>query len=581
MPPGFYILWLGNKRTLYLACESRLQVPGNIPIDSWRLAFQRASGGQNPGQQNRLTHPRRVSTMPACGGSFRIAHLDELLSKGYFPAELPPSFTSTDFAHFAIANLATLPAGFRAPTRAKLCRYSLARASSKFRRILGIPNPLHYLPLCEAIVNNWAAISGIFQLSAIARSTPTRHPQRARAVSPRHERSVLPSFQAYGRAGCRAIVRADIAEFYPSLYTHAIPWACHSKPIAKVNHSTTLFGNLLDKLIRDSQDGQTMGIPIGPDTSFIIAELVLARCDETLKARYPAVVGLRWIDEFELLTPERGEANQLLAALQQVLGDFELRVNPRKTAVSDLPVEFEPNWIGELRAFSFRDSAVGQANDLIRYFDYVTSYLTEHPNEHIVKYALGRIRTIKPHPSNHSLLQSLVCQAASFEPGAIREALQILFYAETRRGLTVDRSLLELTINRIAEVCAKVGYHYEVSWCLWAAIKWNLALNKNVANSVSGLGNSVVAILALDANHLGLFGGQLNTQAWQARMAQTELHDEEWLLAYEANVHGWLASTPGGDHVQSDPAFAVLKTAGVNFYRRTTNPFTPGALAYP
>jgi hypothetical protein len=78
------------------------------------------------------------------------------------------------------------------------------------------------LPLCEAIVSNWPAIAALFQRSSIVRSTPTRHPQKARAVSPRHDRSELPKFQSYARAGCRAILRADIADFYPSVYTHAI-----------------------------------------------------------------------------------------------------------------------------------------------------------------------------------------------------------------------------------------------------------------------------------------------------------------------------------------------------------------------
>jgi hypothetical protein len=324
-----------------------------------------------------------------------------------------------------------------------------------------------------------------------------------------------------------------------------------------------------------------MGIPIGPDASFIIAEIVLAACDNELQRRIPNVTGIRWIDEFELPTAERGEADQILATLQQVLLEYELRLNPRKTSIADLPVEFDANWIGELRAFAFRPSAVGQANDLIRYFDYMTEYLAEKSSEHIVKYALGRIRVIQPHPSNRSLFQSLVCQAATFEPGAIREALQAIHYSEAKHGLVVDRQLLELTINRIAEVAARVGHHYEVSWCLWAAINWGLSLSPAVAANISAIPNSIVAILALDADQSGLFAGHLNKQSWQARMSQNELHDEEWLLAYEANVQGWLPSNGGTDHVAADTAFGRLKNAGVRFYHRAGTPFTPGALAYP
>jgi hypothetical protein len=342
-----------------------------------------------------------------------------------------------------------------------------------------------------------------------------------------------------------------------------------------------LFGNKLDKVIRDAQDGQTMGVPIGPDTSLVIAEIVLAACDQELSRKVSNLTGLRWLDEWELPARDRGEAEDILATLQQILLEYELRLNPRKVALSDLPVQFDPTWIGELRVFRFRTSAVGQANDLTRYFDLMTEYLQRNPDQHIVKYGLGRIRTLAPHTSNMGLFQALILQATTFEPSAIKEAIQAIYHSEANHGLTVNRQLLELTVNRIASVCARVGQHYELSWCLWAAINWGLNIDAGVTAEISAVDNSVVAILALDANQRGLFGGHLNPGTWQARMDQRELHEQEWLLAYEANVQGWLPSVGGGDHVAADPGFRLLKNANVNFYRRSLSPFTPGALAYP
>ncbi|WP_304511629.1 hypothetical protein [Desulfobacula sp.] len=49
-------------------------------------------------------------------------------------------------------------------------------------------------------------------------------------------------------------------------------------------------------------------------------------------------------------------------------------------------------------------------------------------------------------------------------------------------------------------------------------------------------------------------------------MTSDALYDEHWLLAYEANVKGWLPSSSGVDHVANDPNFSFLKTNGVNFY---------------
>ncbi|MGI9104607.1 MAG: reverse transcriptase domain-containing protein [Terriglobales bacterium] len=451
-----------------------------------------------------------------------------------------------------------------------------------FRRRLGVPNPIHHFNLCTCLITNRAAILAKLATTNLCRSRPTRYPTRARAVVPQYRRSELFRFQARARAGARAILNADIADFYPSVYTHSIPWAFHTKAVAKANRTRALFGNVIDEPVRGAQDGQTMGVPIGPDTSFIIAESILADIDTELVRRMPSITGWRWIDEYELTFASRASADSALAEIQNTLLDYELRLNPRKTVAKDLPVEFQAEWVKELRAFRFRRSTTGQASDLIRYFDYMTEFVRTNPNEHIVKYALARLRTFRPHPSNRDLFQSLICQAVASEPAAIREGIECMHYAESNHGLVFDGPLWSMTLNLIIEQNAPLGHEYEVVWCLWACLTWTLQISRPAAEAISNIENSIVAILALDANAGGLFAaGGLDTTRWSRRMATNELYEEEWLLAYEANVQGWLPSTGGGDHVAADPNFAHLKNSNVQFYIPTTIPILAGALAYP
>ncbi len=49
-------------------------------------------------------------------------------------------------------------------------------------------------------------------------------------------------------------------------------------------------------------------------------------------------------------------------------------------------------------------------------------------------------------------------------------------------------------------------------------------------------------------------------------MSADALYDEHWLLAYEANVKGWLPSVSGTDHVAADPNFGFLKSRKAFFY---------------
>jgi hypothetical protein len=377
------------------------------------------------------------------------------------------------------------------------------------------------------------------------------------------------------------VLQTDIADFYPSVYTHSITWAVHSKATAKAawsaGHLGGLLGDQLDKRVRNSQDSQTMGIPIGPDSSLVIAELILSAADAQLASRLPGLRILRWMDEFEVTTHNRSQAENALATIQQVLLEYELRLNPRKTRISDLQVEFEKEWVSELRSLTFRSTDSGQAHDLIRYFDWIARYHATSTEDHVVKYGISRLQYLAVASANHALFQSLILQAIVLEPAAIRECITALHSAQQNQGLVVNCAALAEALDAVVLQNAPLGYHYEVSWALWAALVWSLPLQS--ASAVGNMDNSLVAILALDADQHGLFLTPLDKTRWAARMSKQELYEEEWLLAYEANVQGWLPSLSGGDHVTDDPAFGFLKASGVRFYFPVTDPSPHGVSA--
>jgi hypothetical protein len=498
--------------------------------------------------------------------------IGELLGVGYFPSELPPSFTTDNFATTMAraAHANQVPGSFRTARSAKLCPFSLARGGNfRFRRRLSIVNPIHYFNLSSSIAANWAALVAEINRSTLSHSKPIVDLSLQRAVRAVKTRRELLPIRARNRSGSIAIVLADISEFYHSIYTHSIPWALHTKPTAKANmraRGAALLGDEIDKLVRKAQDDQTMGVPIGPDTSFIISEVVLAAADRELLDRAPRAKGVRYFDDYELPCSQLAEAEAMLADLQEVLLGYELRLNPRKTSVQLPPIEFESEWVREIRAFDFRTTASGEAIDLIGYFDLVTKHRMARPDEHIAKYAITRLvdKKFVPHDHNLLLFQSLLCQIATAEPGSIREVMVSLIHVSTQ-GKALDRDLISETLGSVVVRHAQLGHHYEVAWCLWAAIALGLILEAECVAAISKVDNSVVAILALDAQQQGLTPG-LDTTLWEAHMGEQDLYDEQWLLSYEANMHGWLPSLGAGDHVSADANFAFLKAEGVHFY---------------
>jgi hypothetical protein len=140
--------------------------------------------------------------------------------------------------------------------------------------------------------------------------------------------------------------------------------------------------------------------------------------------------------------------------------------------------------------------------------------------------------------------------------------------------------LISETLTAIVTRHAPLGHHYEVAWSIWAAITLGIALEADSQAAISKVDNSVVAILALDARQQNL-APALDTALWDARQCEPELYEEQWLLSYEANVHGWLSPQGGIDHVSADANFGFLKAAGVHFYMSNIPmPIPPSTTGY-
>lgn len=114
------------------------------------------------------------------------------------------------------------------------------------------------------------------------------------------------------------IVRADISNFYESIYTHSISWAIHGAEAAKGrSRDYTLLGNRLDKLFQNARDGQTNGIPTGNTISDMAAELVLKDIDEAISETIERhdIRALRYRDDYLFMCKNKNDARKILDRL--------------------------------------------------------------------------------------------------------------------------------------------------------------------------------------------------------------------------------------------------------------------------
>jgi hypothetical protein len=493
----------------------------------------------------------------------------DLITRGYFPKELPPPFNTKSFADLASASTTLINSCSK--NTAKLYYHNHVRYGS-LRRKIGISNPAFFLQISHFIEDKWSDIQQITNKSKFTKSKPiyTPYPQRPRCISPVLEFGFIPVERAKNRIAGRYILQADISQFYQSIYTHSIPWALHGKLTAKKQRQDmTLFGNKLDKLLRNTQDGQTLGIPIGSDTSLVVAELLLCTADVELEKRLKNTCthpfkGFRYSDDYEFTFQNRADAESALSIIQQVISEFELSINPEKTKIVELPSSLDSMWVLELSEYKFSENKLVQMQDIVRYFDKAFELLSKFPKEPVLKYAVVRISKLNNlHCDNWSLLESLLLQSLTIDPGTLRDSLSII-QDKQRDKYQINLDSLEEVLNFQILTHATLGHSSEVAWAIWSAIVFNLPINKQATESISKMEDSTVAILALDARRRGQIKEGLDTTKWEQFLVQDELYGEQWLLSYEANRQGYLSGSE--DYVASDSWFSQLKDGGVSFY---------------
>lgn len=495
--------------------------------------------------------------------------LSDLLSKGYFPKELPPPFTTINYSRALSDPLVAPPAAaFSSPPKySPSCVHNLVRTGG-LRRNLAIPNPKHFFRLAEHMVTNWVNLIRCTSASPFSLTKPVEG-DTDRAISPEHDLSERAGFLANLYSTNRFLLKADISRFFPSIYTHSIPWAVMGKSAAKAAHAAGTLSNtwpdMTDVFSRSILNNQTIGIPIGPDTSRLISEVLLSRIDIELANKFGRLAGLRYIDDYEFAFATRSEAEEVLSYLQRLLNDFELALNANKTAILDLPDLLDPPWTSKIRVFVFRDAGVtGQRNDLTAYFDMVFDFIKKYPNEGILKYAIARLQGVNIVRENWPLFQNLLIHCIVIEPACIPQVCDQITHYRTKH-FPIKKHLWSSCLNRIVSERVPLGQSSEAAWAIWFMKLLGITLHAKSAKAVGDGEDSVVGLMALGLASIGLANPAHLTGLNRFSIA-TGLFENQWLLCYQGNLMGWLGPHSGPANLYCDPVFAYLEAQNVSFF---------------
>lgn len=506
----------------------------------------------------------------------RDERIEALLSRGYFPKELPPPFTTAVFAsnignitpHWAAHEAGLSQQQRRAyPPLSSYARFDMARKGHS-RRMLGVPNPVNQYFLTSEIADHQDEFEAISARSPISLTPAQISPDGSRAVTmPRLSLLSEKRIEAYATA--RAILQTDVLSFYHAIYTHSIPWALHGKRVAKRNRSTTdaaVYGNRIDALLRACQDGQTIGIPVGPDTSRIISELILCAIEQQIGAQHFSRLtgGYRYMDDFFLCFASHVDAEAFLAALREAVLSFDLQLNAAKTQIIDALTFNEEGWPGDIAQLKLGQSTDDQRRDLIRFFTEVIRLAKTLPDESIASFAVRKTSRRLIHRSNWEIYESFLLRLARENSNCLDSVVKILCtYAAI--GYPPSSRIKDFAEGMIEEH-APYNHHYEVVWTLWLCRSLSIRLGERATHLIAKIENSLCACLVLMMRSRTLLTGRGAVSDWTGTVSEADLLGEHWMLVYEAGLRkSW--GLPGAQAaVGAEPHFRVLRDQKISFF---------------
>jgi hypothetical protein len=491
-----------------------------------------------------------------------------LLGRGYFPDELPPPFTTAAFAKYRKAIGTAWAAAQQHYPKTVPEIFSIPRAKG-VRRDLSIVNPVAEYHVSKLIADNWVELRKHLKSCNFAPALLEITTDGVRAV-PTPDFRLINLRQAEISASFDNVVIADISRFYGTLYTHAIPWALHTKPWSKLHLNTPGYDNSLgarlDVAVRKGNDNQTIGIPVGPDSSRIISEIVAAAVDVELRDRLklPRSCVLRNVDDWYIGFDTAGQGEDAIAAMATACRTYQLEIHPGKTRSTHVGTVIDAVWPTMLRQTVFRSGTAQQGQDIEHFFALAFDYARDNPAQNVLDFAVKRTMSVKVRPENWQRYETYLLKASRSNPTTIPAVVQILAsYNSMAYPLGSDR--IAKLIRDLIRRCAPTGSHSEVAWALFLTKALKISLKANDIAPVAALESSACALIALDLRSLGLISGKLDTSLWQQSMNSAGLTSSNWLLAYEANLKGWLP-VAAPNYLDAHPYFSLLKKHGVSFY---------------
>jgi len=375
-------------------------------------------------------------------------------------------------------------------------------------------------------------------------------------------------------AECAFILKADISRFFYTAYTHSLPWAVLGKAKAKdwwASQQKKLkshWSNKLDDALQACQSRETFGIPVGPDTSRIIAELLLAGVEKDAKF-LSAVKGrpaCRLMDDFVIGFDDEDSARAGLISLRHALWAFNLQLNDEKTGVQSSKHSFKERWRLDFDSSPLVDAdTLSQERHLTRLLDVTLYCCTEADSGRPAAWACNRIGKLTKIQRNFSLALDVLFRLSREYPVCVSHVAEFLINHQVRCATPDFRSRISKWAKATIKTHLPQGHDFEVSWALLVCGALQIKVSNDDMISAAGTPSPVIFAILGMLSERGLLEFSLKNWPWRADFKRAGITSDNWLPFYEAVRRKWTSDKAMVNAVKGHPILSAMLAADVTF----------------
>jgi len=478
--------------------------------------------------------------------------IEGLIGYGMFAEKIPPIFTSIPLFDYC----KRIGYSWTSKKEHSAISYESMRNIS-VPRILSIPHPAAYVNQCKYISEVWDDLKIYFyekskdQTFKISRIHIRKMKDKKELFEMNYKNGEKDGYPDIDISiGGRYLVKADISNCFPSIYTHAISWALVGLEEAKRNQTDhTKWYNILDFYTRALKDNETHGILIGPHSSNIISEIILGAVDFELFNKYKYT---RYIDDYNCYVSSHQEAEEFLIDLASALKTYGLLLNHKKTEIVKLPSPSVDSWLTRMNNIQL--PAKISVPVLKQYLDTAIELIKKTGNVAVLNYAIKVLSKKNFYDKAKDYYFKTIHHLIIIYPYLLPIVEEFVL-----SPLSIDAEKIKLLANNILRDGIKYKRYDAISFALYYALKYNFTLSEtDFLEMTKKCEDCVFMVLSFlyDKKNNPALVADYKTLALALQADVMEM-DKYWLFLYEVLTKEELL----------DPQYKALKNGRVSFIK--------------